>query len=352
MTSVSEEERQLLRDSVRGLLESRWPVEGAVERATDTGAVRAIWDECARQGLTALGADPDEAGLREILLVFEEFGRASCPAPLPGAVAANMLLAGNDAGHALLDGLRDGTASAAVALGMFDGDAAAGSVDYANGSLNGTARFVEGVETATHFVVLTDEGAAIVATGAPGVEVTATPGLAVPPLSDVTFATRPEAFVPLPAEKLADVALALRLATAARAMGAAHRAFDLALDHAKLRRQFGQLIGTFQAIQHKLANCKINLDGSGLVMDDAAATYDRGDPSWRVFAAAALAFGGPALRQTMLEAHHALGAIGYAEEHEAPRHFRRVHADLIRFGGAPSARAALADHLLGPADLA
>jgi hypothetical protein len=43
------------------------------------------------------------------------------------------------------------------------------------------------------------------------------------------------------------------------------------------------------------------------------------------------------------------GGVGwYAEEHEAPRHFRRVHADLARFGGIPRARAELADFLLGP----
>ena len=44
-----------------------------------------------------------------------------------------------------------------------------------------------------------------------------------------------------------------------------------------------------------------------------------------------------------------LGAIGYAEEHEVPRHFWRVHTDLARFGGVTRARAELADHLLGPA---
>jgi len=64
---------------------------------------------------------------------------------------------------------------------------------------------------------------------------------------------------------------------------------------------------------------------------------------------AALAFAGPALRTVSIETHRALGAIGYAEEHEAPRHFRRVHADLARFGGVRSARAALTDFVLGPA---
>jgi acyl-CoA dehydrogenase len=123
----------------------------------------------------------------------------------------------------------------------------------------------------------------------------------------------------------------------------------LAIEHAKVRRQFGQFIGQFQAIQHKLANCLINLDGARLAIEGAADAYDRGDPEWRVFANSAVAFAGPALRATSVETHRALGAVGYAEEHEAPRHFRRVHADLARFGGVRRARAELAEFLLGPA---
>jgi alkylation response protein AidB-like acyl-CoA dehydrogenase len=127
------------------------------------------------------------------------------------------------------------------------------------------------------------------------------------------------------------------------------RAFELSVEHAKLRKQFGQLIGQFQAVQHKLADNLIALDGARLTIEAAAQARDQGDPDWRVFAASALAFAGPALRAVSIQTHRALGAIGYAEEHEAPRHFRRVHADLARFGGAPRARAELADYLLGPA---
>ena len=139
-----------------------------------------------------------------------------------------------------------------------------------------------------------------------------------------------------------------RLACAGRALGAAQRGFELSVEHAKVRKQFGQLIGQFQAVQHKLADNLINLDGARLALDAAAEARDRGNPDWRVFAAAALAFAGPALREVTIQTHRALGAIGYAEEHEAPRHFRRVHADLARFGGVSRARAELADHLLGP----
>ena len=215
-------------------------------------------------------------------------------------------------------------------------------------ALWGKAAFVEGAQTATHVVVFTDAGVAVVASGAPGLKMQVTPGLAVPPFSELTFENTPAARLNISRQALADIALVARLGCAGRALGAAERAFELAVDHAKIRKQFGQLIGQFQAVQHKLANCLISLDGARLTLEAAAAARDNDNPDWRVFAASALAFAGPALRAVSIETHRALGAIGYAEEHEAPRHFRRVHADLARFGGAPRARAELADFVLGP----
>jgi acyl-CoA dehydrogenase len=350
---VSDAERSLLRRSVREFLSKRWPSDHAVERSGNADAVAALWRDFAGQGLAALGADPAEAGLREILLVFEELGRASCPAPLFGAVGANLALAGqqSNAVRAMLEDLHQGTAMVALTLGDFDGDAAAGTVETRGDTLSGKIAFVEDAQTATHFVVLTGTpaGVAVVASGAPGLHRQVTPGLAVPPLSELTFDDTPATLVELSSKTLSDIALTGRLACASRALGAAERAFELAVDNAKIRKQFGQLIGQFQAVQHKLANCLISLDGARLALEAAAEARDNDNPDWSVFAAAALAFAGPALRTVSIETHRALGAIGYAEEHEAPRHFRRVHADLARFGGASGARAALADYVLGPA---
>jgi alkylation response protein AidB-like acyl-CoA dehydrogenase len=351
--SLSDADRGLLRDSVRDFLSKRWPTEHAVEQSSSADAIAALWRELAGQGLASLGADAAEAGLREIVLVFEELGRASCPAPLLGAVAANLALAGQHSNtvHAMLEDLHQGNAMMAVALGAFDGDPAAGRADIRGDTLSGKAAFVEGAQTATHFLVFTSTpaGAALVAGGAPGLKMQVTPGLAVPPFSELTFVNTPAAPLDIPSETLADIALVARLACAGRALGSAERAFELAVDHAKIRKQFGQLIGQFQAVQHKLVNCLISLDGARLTLEAAAEARDNDNPDWRVFALSALAFAGPALRTVSIETHRALGAIGYAEEHEAPRHFRRVHADLARFGGAPRARAELADFVLGPA---
>jgi alkylation response protein AidB-like acyl-CoA dehydrogenase len=286
----------------------------------------------------------------EALIVFEELGRASCPAPLLGAVTANIALAAqqSNAARALLEDLHQGNAMIAVALGELDGDAAAGRMELAGDTLTGRIAFVEGAQSATHVLVLTDKGAAVAASDAPGLTIEPTPGLAVPPFCEIGCDNTPATRIDLAPATLKDIALVARLACAGRALGAAQRAFDMAVEHAKVRKQFGQLIGQFQAVQHKLANCLIGLDGARLVIESAAEAYDAGDPDWRTFAASATAFASPSLREVSIQTHRALGAIGYAEEHEAPRHFRRVHADLARFGGVTRARAELADYLLGP----
>jgi alkylation response protein AidB-like acyl-CoA dehydrogenase len=349
--TLSDTDRDLLRRSIREFLAARWPADGAVERASESQTVAAVWRGLADQGLGALGSDMAEAGLREIALAFEELGRAACPAPLLGAVAVNLAFAPGptNAVRALLDDVHQGKASVALGLGVFDGDASAGQAEMAGDALTGRLAFVESAQTATHFAVFIDRGVAVAESGARGVTIKATPGLAVPAFSEITFDDTPAIRVDVPRETLADIALIARLACAGRALGAAQRAFEMAVEHAKVRKQFGQPIGQFQAIQHKLANCLISLDGAQMALATAAAARDGGNPDWRTFAASAIAFAGPALRNVSIESHRALGAIGYAEEHEAPRHFRRVHADLARFGGVQRARAELADFLLGSA---
>ncbi|HKX79008.1 MAG TPA: acyl-CoA dehydrogenase family protein [Novosphingobium sp.] len=351
-TELSQEERDLLVRSLRGSLEADWPIEHAVAGANDPDALRQITKSLHEMGLNEL-CTGDAPGLQETMLVFEELGRASCPAPLIGAILVNLLL--EDSSDPVIQGfvasVREGRAIPAVALAKFDGDRNSGAVALDGGKVIGRAAFVEGAAAADHFLVMTSDpiGLAIVGRDADGLSVTLAPGLAVPPLSEVEFSCTPLAWRSANAERLADAASIVRLAALARAYGSARRAFGLALEHAKVRRQFGHVIGEFQAIQHKLANCLTSLDGTQSAIAASAGAYDRGDAGWRILSEAAIAYAAPALRQLLLEVHHTLGAIGYAEEHEVPRHFRSVHADLVRFGGAARARGALAGHLLAPA---
>ncbi|MDF3882644.1 acyl-CoA dehydrogenase [Cupriavidus basilensis] len=365
----SDEERLMLQESLRRLLARRWPAAQAVEFAADPQALTSIWRDLAEQGLTSLGGNPQEGGMREIAVALEELGRAACPAPLIGAALANLALSPHlpgrprsDESAALLSALHRGDASVSFAFGGFDGDRQAGGVRVANGKLQGRIAFVEAGTHATHLLVLAEPGPvlAIVPRGAVGLSVTETPGLAVPPLAAASFDHVPASTLPLPPGLAEDLRRIGALALLARALGAARQGFDMAVAYAKERQQFGQPIGRFQAIQHKLANCLMALEAARLMLHNAARTHDLGSENWRILGAAARAFAGPALRQVSLETHHTFGAIAYSEEHEAPRHCRRTHADLARHGGVRQAREELAraqleqgamlpEHDLGPA---
>ncbi|CAG4895690.1 acyl-CoA dehydrogenase [Paraburkholderia saeva] len=345
---TTDEDRELIRDSVRALLSRHWSTEHALTLASDPAAVRSMLRRLGEQGLLTLGGRQSAGGLREALIVLKELGRAACPAAMREVVLTNWLLDAGVADSALASAIQEGQASLAVVFGADDQGGSPRPLTLAGGKLNGEAGGVEGLAEATHIIVFSEglAGFAIVECNSPGVSYEPTPGLAVPPLARVGFNDAPATLTPLTAQARRDVELLSRLCLLARGLGAAERGFELAVEHAKQRHQFGQPIGRFQAIQHKLADALTALDGSRLTLEHAGEAFDLGTEHWRYFACAAFAYASPALRQVVLEAQHVLGAIGYAEEHEAPRHFRRAHADLIRHGGVRGARAELAEALI------
>lgn len=345
-----DEERGLLRDSLRGYLEAHWPAANAVALARDAAQVAELWRGLSAQGLSALGSDPETGGLRELVLAMEELGRAAAPAPQIGAALVNLALPGlaaQDADAArLLDRVQTGNARLAVSFGELDPDPQVAALSWDDGHLEGVLRFVDGAAAATDLLVVTPDGFALLDLSHPDVQVAPTRALGADGWCEVTLAQVPAESIAVPEERLDELRLITGLLLLARSHGAARRAFELVVDYAKERRQFGQPIGRFQAIQHKLANNLIALEGVRLTLEHAAESLDFGAADWRYYVNAALAYGGPALRQASLETHHAFGAIGYAEEHEAPRHFRRVYMDTLLLGGSRQARHALAAALL------
>ncbi len=342
------EERDMLRRSLRDLLAKSWPSAQAVERAQNPQATAALWSELVTQGIATLGSHPSEGGLSEIIVVMEELGRAACPAPFEAAALANLAFtnaAENSVFASLLGGLHAGTARVCVDLG--DGSCRTPPSLTARGKhVDGTLRYVDSALCATHLLARQPNGIAIVDLTSPTALLTPTRALGGDALSEIRLHKAPAEFIPLEPLLMADLRHAARLMRIARAHGAPRRAFEMAVDYAKERRQFGQPIGRFQAIQHKLANAYIALESVRLTLHHAAASFDARANDWRYFSSAAAAFAGTALRQVSLETQHAFGAIGYADDHEAPRHFKRVHLDCIAFGGAAAARAELAAHML------
>lgn len=344
----SDEERTMLQDAVRGLLGQHWPADKALAFAADHDRLTGLWRILADQGYAALGFDASAGGLREALVVMSELGRAACPAPMLDALLLNLLLRGNDRAGAFLDALHRGEAFACFSFAGADPDPAVGTVAAGtDGRFKGTVNFVEAAACATHFAFVDGNGEALlIAPAGAGVTSGKVCAMGADGQYSVDLRDAEGLTLPLDRKRLGDMLAVSRLCHAARAWGAANRAFELAVDYAKLRRQFGQPIGRFQAIQHKLATNFIALTGAQAAIDSAAAHYDRGAAAWRTFAAAAFAYANATLRQVSLETHHAFGAIGYAEDHEAPRHFKRVHLDVLRHGGGRPVREELAARYL------
>ncbi|QPF87263.1 acyl-CoA dehydrogenase [Bradyrhizobium genosp. L] len=337
----------MLGESVRGFLAEHWRAD-AMKDAASADAVTAIWQKLVGQGIAALGANPEEGGLREILVVMAELGRAACPAPMGATALANLVLAAatDDIALELRKRLHAGAACVAVSFGGLDPDPGAGTVQLSGGAASGLLRFVEAAGSATHLLVPVDASRlALVDLNAAGVSRVPTRAMGAWGSWEVKLDSVPVRLIDFETPSVDDLRLVARTALLARAHGAARRAFELVVDYARERQQFGQPIGKFQAIQHKLANCLIDLEGVRLVLHHTARLYEARDPHWRYFADCASAFASAALRRVSLETQHAFGAIGYAEEHEAPHHFKRVHLDTIALGGAAHARRALASHL-------
>lgn len=347
-SGVSDDLGSLLRESLRGFLAAQWKGKTASDRAQSEHEIASIWTRLVGQGIASLGSDLGEVGLREILIVMTEFGRAACPAPMWSAALSNMALSGcrAEAAVELLDGLHGGTARVAFSFGALDPDVNAGTIQLLDGRVSGHLRFVEAAGSCTHLVAAIDRSAvAIVPLDDAGVERAATRAMGNWGLYQVRLNGTLARRIDLASGILEDLLPLAKLALAGRAYGAARAAFELAVDYAKERKQFGQPIGRFQAIQHKLADCLIALEGVRLTLDHAARLHDREDKDWRYFASTAVAFSGDALRRVSLETQHTLGAVGYAEEHQAPDHFKRVHLDTVALGGAPEARRQVASFL-------
>ncbi len=345
------EDRSMMRDAVRGVLARVWPASVYEHGFTDPDKQRAAWRALVDLGVAALGQDPSEGGVREIVLVAEELGRAASLAPILATAIANLLLGPRVAEAkigALLQQIHTGEAIVTLSFGDCDYGRAVGKVSVSGGKAHGTVQFIEAADIATHLLVFVGDGPrlAIVSLTPDTSTVKATRAMGADGLAQITLDGAAAELVPLKASDASAMLNVSRLALAARTYGGARHVFDLAVDYAKERKQFGRHIGSFQALQHKLVNNLMALEGVRLSVDYAAECYDFDHPQWRLYAAACFASAGATLRQVALENHHAFGAIGYAEEHTAPRYFKRAHVDLIRHGGYQAARADLADFYL------
>ena len=136
---------------------------------------------------------------------------------------------------------------------------------------------------------------------------------------------------------------------AAEMVGVARRIFDMALAYAKEREQFDRPIGSFQAIQHKLADMSLALERSTAAVHYAAMTVDAADPDRARACHVAKAAAGEAARRILKDGIQIHGGIGYTWEHDLHLYLRRATADEYLLGTTSWHLDRLADLVIGPA---
>ena len=233
------DEQVALRDTVRRALAAESP-DRAWKRLAGLGALDVLVPEsCGGSGL----------GMVEAAIVSEEIGRALCAGPwLATAVAA--VRAAAAAGAAFVPGDR----RAAVAL-PWPGHGAGFAVDGA-ARVTGVQDHVLGAPLADLLLLPATRDGGVVLVAVEGAGAEAEPGLdATTSVGTVSVAgARGEVLGPLPHGALDAVRDDVLVAWAADALGAARAVLTLAVEHAKVRHQFGQPIGAFQAVQHLLVD--------------------------------------------------------------------------------------------------
>jgi alkylation response protein AidB-like acyl-CoA dehydrogenase len=132
---------------------------------------------------------------------------------------------------------------------------------------------------------------------------------------------------------------------AAEQVGAARQALDLTVEYTLTRVQFGRVIGSFQALQHRLADLHVLVESAAsLSRAFAAASGDA--PELGLRAAAVKVYCSEALMRTAAEMIQLHGAIGITWEHQAHRYLKRAHGGLRLFGRPAQHTAAVAASLI------
>lgn len=357
-------DQYMLRDSVRRFLDDQ--AGPAQVRGSGAAFDAQLWQGLCELGLPSLlvpeAHEGTGLGLLDAALLWEDMGRALLPAPLiQTMVVSDTLVRQASAEQAAqwLPALASGQSRWSWAQHEADRDPSWLQVQARpqgqGWQLNGQKMLVPAAASATHLLV-----SARGSDGQPGLYVceAGAAGLTIAPhhsiddhsgLCKISFAATPAQ--PLAGgtqavERLLNVSA---LAASLQMVGVANAAMDLALDYAKQRTQFGQVIGAFQAIKHKFADMLVALEGARSCAYHAAWALADEDSSAAVAVSMAKAASSDMCRLVCNEALQIHGGVGFTHAFDVHWYMRRGKYLEHAFGDASWHRERVAASLLDEA---
>ncbi|MET0373616.1 MAG: acyl-CoA dehydrogenase family protein [Rhizorhabdus sp.] len=362
MTILYDEQQQAIADEAGRILAARYDGERLKQLLETTGQHDAVfWDTAKEQGWTAIGIPEEEGGiglgLVELGLVAEACGAVACGAPFLGTGfgVAQAILAHGDAETRAqwLPTLASGEAIGAIALAEgADMIPAAPAVRCTNGRLSGTKPAVAGGAAADVAILLAsgEHGPVLALVALDQAGVSRTPFDTFDNsrcTADLAF-DGAEALVLDTADARAAALHILSLqavVTAHEQVGGAARMMNTARDYALTRQAFGQVIGAFQSVKHRIAEDYVLVELARANALQAAASH--GSPDFARNAAAARLSATEAYDTVSRDATQVHGGIGVTWESDLHLHQRRARSLAIEQGPMPFWEDILVDLLAG-----
>jgi alkylation response protein AidB-like acyl-CoA dehydrogenase len=363
MAALSEEQ-SMIRDQAKSWASEQAPVQKFREMR-DSGVEQRFatttWAEMVEMGWTGILV-PEEYGGSELGyltfgVILEELGRQLTASPLFASAlvgASAIILAGNDEQkQTLLPKIVDGSEVLTLALeeGSHHQPAKTGlraEKSQSGFTLSGNKTFVlEGMVATTFIVAARTSGEAgdsagislfLVAAGSEGVERSAMQTVDSRGYAKIAFnnvkvesgallGTLDQGLSVL--EAILDRA---RAGLGAEMMGTAAQAFDMTLDYLKTREQFGNVIGSFQALGHRAAGLFSSMELSRSCMEAALQAIDNGDGNIAELASLSKAKMGAFLHEMSNQLIQIHGGIGMTDEFDAGLYLKRARVLEAAFG--------------------
>ncbi|HUR79058.1 MAG TPA: acyl-CoA dehydrogenase family protein [Acidimicrobiales bacterium] len=334
------EEQEFFAQTTRKFLAAQASI--AAVRALETSAdgfERAFWKAGCDLGWTSMLVPEADGGgtlsgagrgMLDLVCVAEEFGRAVAPGPLvPTNVVAYALAVGGT------DDQR-----ARWLPGILSGDVIGAWVAH-----NGDA--VEAGAQADVFVVGTPDVPRLIAADSPGVVIGPRSGLdLVRRFATVTVPEGAGEPLNLTTDPLLQVALALQCA---ETCGVIERVFDMTLEYLDHRYSFGRPLSSYQALKHRVADDKMNLEACHAITTAAAYAIADDAANASELALAAKAFIGAVATEIVQDCVQLHGGIAVTWEHDIHLYLRRATVNRATFATPSEAREAIATMIVGAA---
>jgi len=351
------EDQVMLRNLVREFLTEQTPVAHVRKMMED----EAGYDTAIYKQLIGLGITPfpeqyggGELGMIEQCIILEEMGRIPYPGPWFSTVvlAGSAIMASGDE-NAMARYLPDVCNGDLTMSFAFLEDSISWGPDAVKMAatkegdefvLTGEKRFVPFGQSADVIIVAvrSGEGHSLIAVpkGASGLSITATPML------DLTSKAATLTFdnVRVPSENLIGTEggawdaidatlMAAAVAASAEMLGASRKSLEMSTDYAKVRKQFGQFIGQFQAVKHMLAEMLEQVENSHAAVYYAAwAMCGEGAHDMKMAASVAKATLNESSKKVCGDAIQAHGGIGYTWEYDLHLYWKRAKYYEPMFG--------------------